>query len=135
MTADTERYANTEVTRLSFEQAVEAARSALEERGFGSLCEIDVQAKLKEKLDVDIGPYLILGACNPALARQALAAEPDLGVLLPCNVAVYERDGEARVAAVSPERMLSIVGNDELDPVAADVGERFEGVLAEIRGG
>ena len=80
-----------------------------------------MQATLKEKLGVESEPYVILGACNPPLAHRALEAEPDLGVLLPCNVVVYERDGETHVSAVDAERMLSIVGNDALTPVAADV--------------
>ena len=74
-------------------------------------------------------PYVILGACNPPLAHQALQAEPDLGVLLPCNVVVYRHEGETRISAVDPERMLSIVGNDELDSVAAEVKSRLGAVV------
>jgi uncharacterized protein (DUF302 family) len=84
------------------------------------LCEIDVQATMREKLGVEGEPYLILGACNPPLAHQALQGEPDLGVLLPCNVVVYRHAGETRISAVDPERMLSIVDNGELAPVAAE---------------
>ena len=93
------------------------------------LCEIDVAATLKEKLGVDREPYLILGACNPPLAHQALTAEPDLGVLLPCNVVVSERDGETTISAVDAERMLSIVANDALAPIAADVRQRLAAVV------
>ena len=101
----------------------------MKEAGFGVLCEIDVQATLREKLGVEQEPYLILGACNPPLAHQALQAEPDLGVLLPCNVVVHERGGETQIVAIDPERMLSIVANDELGEVAADVKARLAGVV------
>ncbi|MGZ8692874.1 MAG: DUF302 domain-containing protein [Gaiellaceae bacterium] len=98
--------------------------------GFGVLCEIDVQATLKEKLGVDGEPYTILGACNPPLAHQALEAEPDLGVLLPCNVVVYRRDGDTHISAIDAERMLSIVDNEQLAPIAADVKRRLGDVVA-----
>jgi uncharacterized protein (DUF302 family) len=96
-------------------------RAELQDAGFGVLCELDVQATLREKLGVEQEPYLILGACNPPLAHQALRAEPDLGFLPPRNVVVYERGDGTRIAAVDPERMLSIVDNDALAAVAADV--------------
>lgn len=122
-------YTLSTTTQLSFTDAVERVRAELAKEGFGVLCEIDVQATLKEKLDVDGEPYLILGACNPPLAHQALTAEPDLGVLLPCNVVIYTRGGETHVSAVDAERMLSIVGNDELGPIAADVSRRLGAVV------
>jgi len=84
-------YAISRETSLPFEEAVEKARALLQEAGYGILSEIDVQAKLKEKLDIEREPYLILGACNPPLANEGLNAEPELGTLLPCNVVVYER--------------------------------------------
>ena len=93
------------------------------------LCEIDVQATLKQKLGVDREPYLILGACNPALAHRALEAEPELGVLLPCNVVIYQENGQTRIAAVDAEQMLSIVGNDELAPTATEVRRRLAAVV------
>ena len=104
-------------------------REELAAEGFGVLCEIDVQATLREKLGEEIEPYLILGACNPPLAHRALEAEPDLGVLLPCNVVVYKRDGDHPRLSGRPERMLSIVGNDALTPIAADVRERLAAVV------
>jgi uncharacterized protein (DUF302 family) len=123
-------YTLSATTALGFTEAAERVRDELKADGFGILCEIDVQATLKEKLDVDGEPYLILGACNPPLAHQALAAEPERGTLLPCNVVVYRRAGETHVSAIDAERMLSLVGNDELAPVAAEVRRRL-GVVVE----
>jgi uncharacterized protein (DUF302 family) len=125
-------YTLSEKTTLPFDQAVERVREELKTEGFGVLCEIDVQATLKEKLGVDGEPYTILGACNPPLAHQALQAEPDLGVLLPCNVIVYQRDGDTHVSAIDAERMLSIVGNEQLAPIAADVKRRLADVVARV---
>jgi uncharacterized protein (DUF302 family) len=122
-------YTLSRTTLLPFDEAVERVRAELEAEGFGVLCEIDVQATLREKLGVDGEPYLILGACNPPLAHQALEAEPELGVLLPCNVIVFERKGETRISAIDPERMLSIVGNNQLAPIAAGVKERLRAVV------
>jgi uncharacterized protein (DUF302 family) len=126
LTAD---YTLSETTSASFAVAVERVRSGLAEEGFGVLCEIDVQATLEKKLGVRIEPYLILGACNPPLAYRALQAEHDLGTLLPCNVVVSERAGETRIAAIDPERMLSIIDNDDLASVAADVKARLANVV------
>jgi uncharacterized protein (DUF302 family) len=122
-------YTLTRTTPLPFGEAVEHVRAELKAEGFGVLCEIDVQATMREKLGVEGDPYLILGACNPPLAHQALQAEPDLGVLLPCNVVVYEREGETQISAIDPERMLSIVGNDQLAPVAAEIKARLDAVV------
>jgi uncharacterized protein (DUF302 family) len=109
-------------------------RAELKEEGFGVLCEIDVQATLCEKLGVEQEPYTILGACNPQLAHQALSAEPELGTLLPCNVVVYRREGETHISAIDAERMLSIVGNDELAPIAARVREKLAHVVGRSVG-
>lgn len=122
-------YTLTQTTPLPYRDAVERVRAELKTEGFGVLCEIDVQATLHEKLGVEGEPYLILGACNPPLAHQALQAEPDLGVLLPCNVVVYRRGGVTHISAVDPERMLSIVDNGELAPVAAEVKGRLRRVV------
>ena len=122
-------YTLTTTAELPFADAVERVRAELKEEGFGVLTEIDVQATLREKLGAEMEPYVILGACNPPLAHQALGAEPELGVLLPCNVVVYEHGGETQIAAVDPERMLSIVDNDQLVPVAAEVKARRAGVV------
>jgi uncharacterized protein (DUF302 family) len=122
-------YTLTEPTTLSFADAVARVRAELKEEGFGVLCEIDVQATLSEKLAVEQEPYTILGACNPPLAHQALSTEPDLGTLLPCNVVVYQRDGETHISAIDAEQMLSIVGNDELAPIAAQVRAKLATVV------
>ena len=122
-------YTLSATTTLSFHDAVERVRDELKADGFGVLCEIDVQATLKEKLGVDGEPYLILGACNPPLAHQALEAEPELGVLLPCNVVVYERGGATHVSAIDAERMLSIVDNAQLAEIAAEVKRRLAAVV------
>lgn len=122
-------YTLTTTTTLPFAKAVERVRAELKDEGFGVLCEIDVQATLREKLGAEMEPYLILGACNPPLAHQALSAEADLGTLLPCNVVVYERGGETHISAIDAERMLSIVGNDELQPIAATVRDKLVAVV------
>jgi uncharacterized protein (DUF302 family) len=127
-------YTLTTTTSAPFADAVERVRAELKEEGFGVLCEIDVQATLREKLGVEQEPYTILGACNPPLAHRALEAEPDLGTLLPCNVVVYEREGRTVVSAVDAERMLSIVGNDELAPIARQVREKLANVVERSRG-
>lgn len=127
-------YTLTARTDLPFAAALDRVREELERDGFGVLCEIDVQATMKAKLDVEREPYVILGACNAALAHRALTAEPELGTLLPCNVVVYRQDGETHISAVDPERMLSIVGNDDLLPIAAEVRDRLAGVVARASG-
>jgi uncharacterized protein (DUF302 family) len=127
-------YTLSTTTALGFTEAADRVREELKTEGFGILCEIDVQATLKQKLGVDSEPYLILGACNPPLAHQALQAEPDLGVLLPCNVVVYTREGETHISAVDAERMLSIVSNDQLAPIAADVRNKLAHVVARAAG-
>ncbi len=122
-------YTLSTTTERPFADAVERVRAELKTEGFGVLCEIDVQATLKEKLGVEGEPYLILGACNPPLAHRALTAEPELGTLLPCNVVVYERDGATHISAVDAARMLSLVDNDALAPVAAEVRTRLAAVV------
>ncbi len=113
---------------LPYEQAVETVTAALKDEGFGVLTEIDVQETLKKKLDVDFRNYVILGACNPPLAHQALNTELEIGLLLPCNVIVYE-DGEESVAAiVDPISMLGVVENRDLTPVAEEARTRLRRV-------
>jgi uncharacterized protein (DUF302 family) len=122
-------YTLSTTTELGYEHAVARVREELSKEGFGVLCEIDVQATLKQKLGVEREPYLILGACNPPLAHAALEAEPELGVLLPCNVVVYQQHGQTYIAAVDPEQMLSIVGNDQLAGTATEVRKRLSAVV------
>jgi len=122
-------YALTSETELGFDAAVARVRAELETEGFGVLTEIDVQATLRKKLGVEMEEYLILGACNPQFAHQALELEPELGVLLPCNVVVYRKGEQTIVSAVDAERMLSIVGNPDLVPVAAEVRDRLARVV------
>lgn len=107
---------------LPYEQAVEKTRAVLKENGFGVLTEIDMKAKLKEKLNVDFKRYIILGACNPPLAYRSLQAEPEIGLMLPCNVIVYETgENQSVVSAADPRAMLGVVeGNHELDAVAEE---------------
>ena len=126
---DSHTYTLTTTTDLAFADAVDRVREELVAEGFGVLCEIDVQATLEAKLGVEREPYLILGACNPPLAHAALETEPELGVLLPCNVIVYQEDGHTRISAVDAERMLSIVGNDQLADTAGEVRRRLSAVV------
>jgi len=119
-----------------FDDAVEATIAALEDEGFGVLCDIDVRATFEKKLDEDFRQYRILGACAPELAHEALSEEIELGALLPCNVVVYETDeGDVVVSAVDPKQLLSITDNTALDAIASDVSERFERVLAAVGDG
>jgi uncharacterized protein (DUF302 family) len=119
-------------TSLPFADAVTRMRETLADEGFGVLSEIDVQATLRAKLGEEMPPYLILGACNPPYAHRALGLEPELGTLLPCNVVVYEQDGETHVSAADPVAMLSIVGNPQLDEIAAEIRARVERAVAKV---
>jgi uncharacterized protein (DUF302 family) len=129
------KYGFSRTVNLSFEEAIVKARSVLKEEGFGVLSEIDIKEKLKEKLDVDFRRYTILGACNPALAYRTLQEEINIGLLLPCNVVVYEADeaGKSVVAAVDARAMLSVVGsNPTIDSVATEVNEKLRRVIDGI---
>ncbi len=116
-----------------YDAAVAAVRAALSTEGFGVLTEIDVKATLNKKLGVQTRPYVILGACNPPLAHQALQAEPAIGALLPCNVVVAATDdGGATVSAIDPVAMFEVVGRDDVAPLAEDVRVRLQRVLAAL---
>ncbi len=125
-------YAMTEELPYPYEEAVARVRVALADEGFGVLTEIDVKQTLKKKLDVDFQRYVILGACSPQLAHQALQAEPDIGALLPCNVVVHERAEGSRVVIFDPARGLGLAGNPALEPVGRAVVERMERVLEKL---
>src|SRR6185295_770619 len=121
---------------LAYKEAVEKTRAALKNEGFGVLCEIDIKEKLKEKLGVDFRNYVILGACNPPLAYKTLQQEIGIGLLLPCNVVVYETDeaGKSVVAAIDAKTMLSVVGtnNASINAVATEVNEKLQRVVAQL---
>jgi len=117
---------------LPYEAAVEKTTAALKEEGFGILTEIDVQATLKKKLDVDFRKYVILGACNPPLAHRALQTEMEIGLLLPCNVIVYEEDGGSVVSIIDPLSMLDFVKGTELTPVANEARAKLQRVIEAI---
>jgi len=118
---------------LGFDEAVTRATEALAQEGFGVLTEIDVAATLKKKLGKDIAPYRILGACNPQFAHQALEADPQIGALLPCNVVVrVDRDGATRVEIMDPQAVLGLVGRADIEPIAAQVRQRLQRVLAAL---
>ena len=124
------------VLDLPFAEAVERTRDALKAEGFGVLSEIDLREKLREKLGVEIDPYLILGACNPPLAYKAIQAEPEIGLLLPCNVIVYATSGgRTVVAAVDPDAMLSVVGESAaVAEVGQDARVRLQRVIESLKG-
>ncbi len=129
------KYGFSRTVDLTFDRAIEKTRAALKEEGFGVLSEIDIKEKLKEKLDVDFRRYTILGACNPPLAYRTLQEEINIGLLLPCNVVVYDSDEPAKtvVAAVDARAMLSVVGNNAtLDQVASEVNERLQRVISSL---
>ena len=125
-------YAITRTVDAPFAETIERVTEALAAEGFGILTTIDVQATMRKKLDLGIEPYTILGACNPQLASRGLAIEPDLGVLLPCNV-VVRRDGDQTViAAMEPLAAMALAANPDLEPVATEARERIERAIASI---
>ena len=125
-------YGYLRITNLPFDEALARLEAGLAKEGFGVLCRIDIQAKLKEKLGVEMPRYVILGACNPPLAHKGLQQEMNLGLLLPCNAVVYEREGQVVVGAVDAAAMLSIVGNPAMEPMARDVNERLRRAVDSV---
>jgi len=126
-------YTFTKTLDMPMDAAIEKVTEALAEAGFGILTEIDVSTTLKQKIDVDFRPYRILGACNPKLAHQALEAEPNIGVMLPCNVIVQEYEpGVSTVSAVDPVASMSAIENEALGRIANEVREMLQGVIASL---
>lgn len=127
-------YGFKKVLNAPVDDAEARVRAALSGEGFGVLTEIDIRSAFKEKLDVDFRPYRILGACNPSLAHQALTEEEDIGLLLPCNVVVYEgaEPGTSVVSILDPVQQLGVAGRDDLGPMAAEVQSRLRRVLEAV---
>ena len=125
-------YALTTTLDAEFDTVVADVRQALASEGFGVLTEIDVQATLEQKLGVRGDRYLILGACNPPLAHRGLSIEPDLGVLLPCNVIVRQDAGRVRVAAMEPDAAMRLAANPDLAPLAAEARQRLQRALDRL---
>jgi len=126
-------YAFTKEVHLTYEEAVVKVTEELKKEGFGVLTEIDVKATLKKKLDVDFNKYIILGACNPPFAYKTLQVQEDIGLLLPCNVIVYEnKEGKTIVSAINPKAMLSVIPNTELDEISTQVAEKLSRVVDNV---
>ncbi|MCU0453584.1 MAG: DUF302 domain-containing protein [Bacteroidetes bacterium] len=119
-------------TDYTFEQAIERVTEELKKEGFGVLTTIDVQDTLKKKINVDFKRYTILGACNPPFAHKALSTEEEVGLLLPCNVIVYEKEGKTAVSAFDPSVMVAIMQNEAMRPIAAEVEARLRRVIAAL---
>ncbi len=120
------------ILHLPYPQAVEKVTAALKEQGFGVLTTIDVRKTIREKLDQDFRNYVILGACNPQLSHQALTDELEVGLLLPCNVIVYEEEGRSVVSILDPIQMMGLAANPALEPVAGQAKKKLEQVLIDL---
>jgi uncharacterized protein (DUF302 family) len=126
----------TQLRGLDFDEAIERVSGALQKEGFGVLTHIDVQATFAKKLDIEFRPYAILGACNPQLAKRAIDVEPQIGLLLPCNVVVQKLDdGNIGVSIADPAAMFMVVDNPQLKPVADEAEARMRRVLADLASG
>lgn len=125
-------YGDVRAANLSFDQAVAQIESALAREGFGVLCRIDIQSKLKEKLGIDFARYVILGACNPPLAHQALQQDINLGLLLPCNAVVYEKAGQVYVGVVDALKMLSIADRPDMAGLAREANQKLARALDAV---
>jgi len=117
---------------LPFEQAIERVKVELQKEGFGILTEVDVKATLKKKLDVDFQSYVILGACNPPNAYKALQAEIEIGLMLPCNVIVYQKDGDVFVSAVLPTVAMGMINNESLEDIATNIEEKLKKCIDNV---
>ncbi|MDQ7817182.1 MAG: DUF302 domain-containing protein [Melioribacteraceae bacterium] len=125
-------YHNSKPVNYSFDEAITKVTDELKKEGFGVLTEIDVKETLKKKLDVDFRKYKILGACNPTFAHKALQVEETLGVLLPCNVVIQEKDDKVQVSIVNPIESMKSVGNEALNEIAGEIGAKLERVLENL---
>ena len=125
-------YGISKTTSLLFDQAIEKVTEELTKEGFGVLTTIDVKETLKKKIDVDIPRYTILGACNPHFANKALQIEKEIGLLLPCNVLVYEQDGSVTVSAFDPIIMDKIISNPAIQSISEEVRQKLQRVIAAV---
>ncbi len=125
-------YGFTKEVNVSFEKAVEAVTEELKKEGFGILTRIDVKEKFKEKLGIDFKNYVILGACNPASAHKAIAAEENIGLMLPCNVIVYEKEEKSVVSIIKPTVAMQMIDNKELTEIAEEVEAKLKSVFDSI---
>lgn len=130
--AATTLYGITKTVDAPYATAVARVKDLLKDEGFGVLTEIDVQATLKQKLGKEVAPYVIFGACNPTLASRALEAEPDIGLLLPCNVIVTETPDGTRVGVVNPASLVAFTGNSALEAVSREADERLRRVIDRV---
>ncbi|MCE9596685.1 MAG: DUF302 domain-containing protein [Spirochaetia bacterium] len=126
------KYAMSKIVDLSYDAAIAKVTEELRKEGFGILTRIDVKETLKEKLGIDFKRYAILGACNPGFARSALEVEDEIGLLLPCNVIVYESEGKTRVSIFDPMLMPNVIENEKITPIASEVRKHLERVLASV---
>lgn len=126
------QYGFSKTVDLPFEQTIEKVTEELKKEGFGVLTTIDVKETLKKKIDVDFKKYTILGACNPPIAHKALQIEEELGLLLPCNVIVYEKDDQIKVSMFDPMLMTNVIDNEQMEPIAKEIKEKLQRVLAEV---
>lgn len=126
------QYGFAKTVNMSFEQTIDKVTEELKKEGFGVLTSIDVKETLKKKIDVDFKKYTILGACNPPIAHKALLEEEELGLLLPCNIIVYEKNDKTVVSVFDPLVMTKVIDNEKIKPVASQVKEKLERVLKAV---
>lgn len=125
-------YYFSKILNLTFDESIVKVTEALKKEGFGILTEIDVQATLKKKLDVDFRPYKILGACNPPFAHKALESEDKIGTMLPCNVIIQQKENGVEVAAIDPVASMKAVNNDKLDEVAKEIQYKLKTIISAL---
>lgn len=125
-------YGYSKKIKLTFEKAIEKTREELQKEGFGVLTEIDIKATLKKKLDVTMENYTILGACHPKSAHQAIQSEIEIGLMLPCNVIVYQKNGDVFVSAIMPSIAMGMIENENLGEIASDIESRLKTVIDSL---